>query len=261
MSKIFPGRRQSLLKAKKGLTQDSNLMRVEDDSINKQDLCDRNSFSTSSTDGHFVFFQQTTESLPKSSAEIPKSSMTKLSKSFSGFGHAIDELCSLPQSSTSKGRKGSLSLAMSAGKIDEKGPYNLRPTTSHDPEQKTSLRPKTPRWVRRCFSSTFHHHRRPLALPNSYHESPFENDYLISPLPGSGIDPPKIPEDLNSGAAARAAAASQNEILESIRISRLAESKIQRDSESGIGIEIRDQEDNSDTTVLRIGECLNCVGV
>ena len=260
-SKVFSGRRRSSLKLKKRLIQENNLSRVENNSINEQDLCDRRSCSTSSMKDHSVFFQQDSETLPKPSAEIPKSSLIKFPKSFSGFGHTIDELCTLSPCSMSKDPKNSLSTVMSAGKMDENRPYRLRPTTSHDPQQKSSIRSKAPRWVRRCLSFTFHHHQRPLHTASPYHQPLFENECPISLMPGSGMGPPKIPEDLGSGAAARAAAATQNEIVESIRILRLTEPKIPRDSESGIGIEMRDQEDNGCTSVLRIGECLNHVSV
>jgi F-box and WD-40 domain protein 1/11 len=68
------------------------------------------------------------------------------------------------------------------------------------------------------------------------------------------MKPPRIPDDLMSGAAARAAAATQNEILETVRNLRLVEPKVPRDSESGIGIEMRDPWDEDDDEVVRKGE-------
>lgn len=69
---------------------------------------------------------------------------------------------------------------------------------------------------------------------------------VIEPVPGSWNRPPRLPDDLRSGAGARAAAAAQNEILHSRRSAHLANAddaqprspgvKLPRDSESGIGI-------------------------
>ena len=54
------------------------------------------------------------------------------------------------------------------------------------------------------------------------------------------MEPSRPSLNLASGAAARAAAAAQNELLDSIRNISLAESCLTGDSESGVGIEIRD---------------------
>ncbi len=75
----------------------------------------------------------------------------------------------------------------------------------------------------------------------SHGDAKIHVDPLTSPIPGIGIEPPIIPDDLTSGAAARAAAATQNEILEFVRNLKLAGATIAKDAESGIGIEIRDR--------------------
>ncbi|PGG95792.1 hypothetical protein AJ80_09912 [Polytolypa hystricis UAMH7299] len=71
---------------------------------------------------------------------------------------------------------------------------------------------------------------------------------VSAPIPGNGAAPPVLPHDLSRGAAARAAAAAQNEMLKIERIASMEESKaltptvysdtLSRDSESGIGISI-----------------------
>ncbi len=76
-----------------------------------------------------------------------------------------------------------------------------------------------------------------------------DEDFTALPVfPGSEVAPPgpvdflgasKPPEKLASGAAARAAVAAQNEILDALKNIRLAEPKVTRDSESGVGIEVR----------------------
>ena len=98
--------------------------------------------------------------------------------------------------------------------------------------------------------------RRP-SLPSLSHalhdfSPPSYKSYAI---PGSRHGPPILPDDLNSGAGARAAAAAQNEALQTINgrfstslamdtaTSQISEIRIHRDSESGIGIDIRDLHD------------------
>ena len=76
-----------------------------------------------------------------------------------------------------------------------------------------------------------------------------EEDFTALPVfPGSETAPPgsidlpgtsEPPEKLTSGAAARAAVAAQNELLDALKHMRLTEPKVTRDSESGVGIEVR----------------------
>lgn len=61
------------------------------------------------------------------------------------------------------------------------------------------------------------------------------------PIPGNGIEPPVLPDHIHSGAAARAAAAAQNEMVR-----RVEHMKLTPDSESGIGIVLQDRADFSD---------------
>ena len=70
-----------------------------------------------------------------------------------------------------------------------------------------------------------------------------DDDFTALPaMPGCAfeLEPSRPSLNLASGAAARAAAAAQNEILESMRNITLAEPHLTRDSESGVGIEVRD---------------------
>jgi len=82
-------------------------------------------------------------------------------------------------------------------------------------------------------------------------------------IPGHGFEPPILPDDLCAGAAARAAAAAQNEQMELARLEmakmewdwiKTSEMRLTNDSESGIGIDLRDGSDLSDTEldILRI---------
>ena len=101
-------------------------------------------------------------------------------------------------------------------------------------------------------------HRR--ASANSV--PPLQNFYtptapVPAPIPGNGLEPPILPDDICAGAAARAAAAAQNELARAERVtSHTSESKLARDTESGIGIDLRDCSEISDADydAVRIGK-------
>ncbi|PYH33508.1 F-box/WD repeat-containing protein [Aspergillus neoniger CBS 115656] len=68
-----------------------------------------------------------------------------------------------------------------------------------------------------------------------------------APVPGNGLEPPVFSNDIYAGAAARAAAAAQNELARALRDSiKLSDAKLTQDSESGIGIDLRDRSELSD---------------
>lgn len=85
----------------------------------------------------------------------------------------------------------------------------------------------------------------------------------LSPIPGHGSEPPVLPDEW-SGSAARASAAAQNEML-GVALTkdvRLVEYKITRDSESGIGIDMRDRSEvieEKGVAMVRLGESGPCV--
>ncbi|KAJ6106025.1 hypothetical protein N7512_009542 [Penicillium capsulatum] len=75
-----------------------------------------------------------------------------------------------------------------------------------------------------------------------------------APIPGHGMEPPILPNDKSAGAAARAAAAAQNVRMEMARLEmnradrdKTPDVRLTQDSESGIGIDLRDRSDVSDT--------------
>lgn len=89
---------------------------------------------------------------------------------------------------------------------------------------------------------------------------------IPTPIPGHGKEPPILPNHKFSGAAARAAAAAQNERMEMVKLEmaraereRFLDSKFPQDSESGIGIDLRDRSDQSevDLAIVRIGKILD----
>ena len=116
------------------------------------------------------------------------------------------------------------------------------------------LRPsKLNRWFRSLSCRRSKHY----AGPQLYKSITYSSEHVASSLDTSAIvDEEDYARDanLNGGAAARAAAAAQNEQMESIRqllpreMHRLRDLKLTNDSESGIGIEVRDQSDELEGT-------------
>lgn len=168
--------------------------------------------------------------------------------------HVIDD--SRPQTSGSKKHKIFLSPIDSFNETDQLLPHqHSKPSTSHRIEGNSPSHSKSSAWLRRCVSATFRHPRRPSALLPPHDDASIHVGYLDTPIPGIGIEPPIIPDNLTSGAAARAAAATQNEVLECVRNLRLTDPKIPRDSESGIGIEMRERgEESIDIPIPRKGQ-------
>ena len=152
-------------------------------------------------------------------------------------------------------------------KNDERAQAELCEGFGQDPG---SSRPRSgSSWLRRTASLRFHHHRRSSAFirpPTSY------AGYVPSfdmPPPAIGPDHKSAPRRLTGGAAARAAAAAQNESARSSTVQdgsmvfrdsssrslalidrlNLTEPKVNNDTESGIGIDIRDRSDEADLTI------------
>lgn len=165
------------------------------------------------------------------------------------FGDALHDLRSFPQ-------KTMRSIIGLCGKES---------STAIECEREHPDQPPSPNWLRRAASTSFGRSRRPsllktLALHNNTSRTPPD-----STSPGTGIGPSFTSGTLVGGAAARAAAAAQNERIEAKRISvlrqdsRSVEPPVPTDSESGIGIEVRDRFDCMDITlpVVRQGQSSN----
>jgi F-box and WD-40 domain protein 1/11 len=129
----------------------------------------------------------------------------------------------------------------------------ISPAISHqsiDPWQESPSRLKAKGWFRNS-----HARRRP-SLPLLNQSGPFAPPgyIIVGPVRGSRHGPPILPDDMQSGAGARAAAAAQNEAFQSthrlpatpstveLLQSQTADLKLTRDSESGIGIDIHNRE-------------------
>ena len=193
-------------------------------------------------------------------AQTTSTTIRKARASFSSFGHAVEDLRSFPKRLTSKRRK---SVVSTSTELEEKQAELVNRIYMVDQDYQkgsTSIEEQTPhhcvapRWLRRCMSTTFRQHRRspttpahPSATAWSHSDSPFP------PIPGLTTVPPKIPDSFSSGAAARAAAAAQNEVQENFRRLWVSQSKVDRDSESGIGIEVRERPSEDEIPVVRQG--------
>ena len=166
--------------------------------------------------------------------------------SFSAFGDASDELRSRPKRTASHRTKSFLSFGKTAHGEPGHPIHNFsRPGPNYVVEKESN----TSGWLRRCISTSLKH--RPSTPSSSMTPPPpydgsliFEDDDFtaLPAMPGCAIEPEpsRPPSNLASGAAARAAAAAQNEILGYMRNMTLAEPHLTRDSESGVGIEVRD---------------------
>ena len=165
-------------------------------------------------------------------------------KSFSGLSSAVDELRSLPRRSFLPSRT---SRAMQDS--EAKHAYCVS-NTDHKEDAKPSAHSKASQWLRRAASSRFGHRRHstsaPLASSVQRPETSHTNGQGDRVVP----EPPRWDfSDYNytSGAAARAAAAAQNEFSSSARTlvtrgdNRFSDLKPTEDSESGIGIDLRDR--------------------
>ncbi|KAF7586930.1 hypothetical protein BBP40_008004 [Aspergillus hancockii] len=101
--------------------------------------------------------------------------------------------------------------------------------------------------------TTHYNHKEDLdGLSN---EQEYRPASAYAPIPGNGFEPPVFPDNIYAGAAARAAAAAQNELARAERDgAKHSDTRLTRDSESGIGIDLRDRSELSelDLAILRL---------
>lgn len=118
-----------------------------------------------------------------------------------------------------------------------------RPNPNKKPSDISPSESRVTKWLRRCADSNYPRQRRSSVAPYAHENAPLQIEHCQAPIPGIGIEPPIIPDDPTSGAAARAAAATQNEILEFARNLKLVE--VRMDTESGIGIEMQNKSEET----------------
>ena len=126
-----------------------------------------------------------------------------------------------------------------------------------DPWQESPSKSKGKGWFRAP-----HVRRRP-SLPLLSQSGPVDPPqyYMTGPVPGSRHGPPILPDTLQSGAGARAAAAAQNEAFQSthrlittpstpeLLQCQTAGLKLTRDSESGIGIDVQNGHESEEGSI------------
>lgn len=210
----------------------------------------------------------------KLSEDTLRSSTTSSSrprKSSSTSGDANDASRSRLRPTSSQRSKDFLSFSKTAHVEPGRNIHNFsRPGPHYVVEKEAPAQSNTSGWLRRCMSTSSKH--RPSTQSSSMTPPPpydgsfiFEDDdsTASSILPGCAIESSRPSLNLASGAAARAAAAAQNEILDSMRKITLAEPHLATDSESGVGIEVRDGgetmvEFNFEIPVVRQGMNTQC---
>ena len=191
----------------------------------------------------------------------PRRNGRPVRKSFSSLRGAVDEFRSLPRRAASRKQR-SFFAALSLRHPESANIGNELELGGLD-------QPRSSRLLRRTTSTAHQDEQRRsvLCTPTLDPVIPPTPD-ISSPVPGVGVEPPRFPYNPASGAAARAAAAAaSNELFGSMLSVDLplgtgfVEPKVTMDSESGIGIDLRDRlEDSAEHEMLmtRKGPCYSC---
>ncbi|KAJ5174529.1 uncharacterized protein N7482_000406 [Penicillium canariense] len=183
----------------------------------------------------------------------------RAAKSFSSLRHPVDGLVAL-------GRRLSVTLRSKTSKQNLRVPgdehddecHNYHHVTGHSSHKRSAA---SGSWGVR--SRAWSHGPNPVSINrrpslnsvSALHEFYAPTASIPAPIPGHGLEPPILPNDMYAGAAARAAAAAQNELMELARLEmakperyllKSSEMGLTKDSESGIGIDLRDRSDLSD---------------
>jgi F-box and WD-40 domain protein 1/11 len=186
----------------------------------------------------------------------------RAAKSFSSLRHPMDGLVALGRRLSVSVRNKSSKQTLRVPELEddsecscESGYYHH--VASHGSNHKRNNGPGS--WAPRSrdWSNGISINRRPSLNSVSALQSFYAPTSSVPvPIPGNGLAPPVLPNDKFSGSAARAAAAAQNEAarLESAKTERdlqKYDTRVTQDSESGIGIDLRDHSCQSDWTCVR----------
>ncbi|KAL8816392.1 MAG: hypothetical protein Q9223_004591 [Gallowayella weberi] len=172
-----------------------------------------------------------------------KSTRRKSRASFSGFSHAMSDLRAFPRRFASQRRKAAATPVNTFRHDIDYLHHNMPSPVQVSIEDFSSWEEgpqshlKASGWLRRRMSTTFRHRLQTLDIPSR-------------PATATCY-PPALPETGTSGAAARAAAAAQNEIQDCLRKAKKErlERMVRGDAESGVGVDIRPGE--IETTITR----------
>jgi F-box and WD-40 domain protein 1/11 len=182
-------------------------------------------------------------------------------KSFSNLKHPVDGLVALGRrlsvSLRQKSSKQNISVAENTHLVDDEDrQYH------HVPSQSKHKRMASGNWDARSTKVHWHQGYSVNRRPSLNSVSALQGFYaptasIPAPIPGRGQAPPVLPNHVTFGAAARAAAAAQNEQMEVARMakveresSKILDMRVPQDSESGIGIDLRDRSEISDAELL-----------
>lgn len=184
-------------------------------------------------------------------------------KSFSSLKHPVDGLVALGRrlsvSLRNKPSKQTTPLAEHIKLVDDDEDRYYH----HIPSHATHKRMASGSWDVRSTKPYWHQgygvNRRPsLNSVSALHSFYAPTASIPAPIPGRGQAPPVLPNHKSAGAAARAAAAAQNEQMEAARMAKvelenkILDLRVPQDSESGICIDLRDRSDVSDSDLLAI---------
>lgn len=189
----------------------------------------------------------------------------RAAKSFSSLRHPMDGLMALGRRlSVSIRSKSSKQNLGTSGLEEGDGECQYHHVPSHHGHKRNFLSgswaPRTRAW-----SNGVSINRRPsLNSVSALHGFYAPTATAPAPIPGHGLEPPILPNDMYAGSAARAAAAAQNEQMQTAKLElakaerdliHKSDMRLTQDSESGIGIDLRDHSDSSETdlSIVRIG--------
>lgn len=175
-------------------------------------------------------------------------------KSFSSLRHPMDGLVAL-------GRRLSVSFRCKPSKQRLYAPDEDEDNECHHCHHSSQTRQISSSWDSKAWNGWSKGHsinRRPSLNSVSALQSFYAPTASVKgPIPGHGLEPPVFPNDIYSGAAARAAAAAQNQMAKAEReAAKTVDIHLTQDSESGIGIDLRDRSELSDAelALLRLGK-------
>lgn len=173
----------------------------------------------------------------------------RTAKSFSSIRHGVDGLRAL-------GRRLSVTIRGKAPKHNLHVAQGSDRYVDEDEEKSSGVVPEG-RHRNAWFKGHSINRRPSLHSVSALHSFYAPTANVANFIPGMGFEPPVFSNDLSGGAAARAAAAAQNEMAKTGRSLSPGDSKI-FDTESGIGFDLRDRFDLSDseTAVVRLGESI-----
>lgn len=189
----------------------------------------------------------------------------RTAKSFSSLRHPMDGLVALGRRlSVSIRTKSSKQNLRVPGQGEEDGECHYHHVSGQQTHKRNVV---SGSWGHRgrAWSNGVSINRRPsLNSVSALHGFYAPTASVPAPIPGHGLEPPVLPNDIYAGSAARAAAAAQNEQIQMAKLElakaerdllHKADMKLTQDSESGIGIDLRDYSDssNTDLNIVRIG--------